>query len=371
MSFVWKVEDMALMNEKSNIYIGNEKIYKAENELTREEKIEFLDSMNDGLTSYILGLADKLKEDKANGVIKKGKYGQMSAISFAAWIKRNDTRNCVDIIYDRGSINFTPYRNINMLNTNISMFRGSTYTDYVDEAFHIKLKELEMQERQYFREHDEYEILKAKVSEYLDKYGTFGLNIWKTSRGLYFYKNDDANSLGRQITLDELKLFYSKYEEMDKLYAKITKELPRIDYDHEYMGLNENSKIPYDSQGNKLHIGDKCEFLLDVTTDYKYWGAENFKNRFPDNPIINGKDDSKYIFLEGIVKYDDADERYVFDIQGDYGDFYCPELYIDLSTISIVKNLDYNAVHEESGEENTTISGVVEDYLDKSEIDLD
>lgn len=27
--------------------------------------------MNDGLTSYILNLADKLKEDKANGVIKK------------------------------------------------------------------------------------------------------------------------------------------------------------------------------------------------------------------------------------------------------------------------------------------------------------
>ena len=31
--FEWKVEDMALMNEKSNIYIGNEKIYNAENKL--------------------------------------------------------------------------------------------------------------------------------------------------------------------------------------------------------------------------------------------------------------------------------------------------------------------------------------------------
>ena len=42
MDFEWKVEDMALMNEKGNIYICNEKIYKAENELTREEKIERL-----------------------------------------------------------------------------------------------------------------------------------------------------------------------------------------------------------------------------------------------------------------------------------------------------------------------------------------
>lgn len=234
MSFEWKVEDMALMNEKDNIYIRNEKIYKAENELTREEKIEFLDSMNDGLTSYILGLADKLKEDKANGVIKKDKYGQMNTISFTAWIKKNDTRNCIgNSTYNRGEIRFSPCRNINRLDTNVSMFRSSIYTDYVDEAFHLQLKELETQEKQYFRKHDEYEILKAKVSEYLDKYGTFGLNIWKTSRGLYFYKNDDANSLGRQITLDELKLLYSKYEEMDKLYAKITKELPHIDYDHE------------------------------------------------------------------------------------------------------------------------------------------
>lgn len=234
MSFEWKVEDMALMNEKGNIYICNEKIYKAENELTREEKINFLDSMNDGLTSYILNLADKLKEDKENGVIKKDIYGEMKAISYIAWINRNDTRNCIgNSTYNRGEIRFSPCRNINRLDTNISMFRSSTYSDYVDEAFHLQLKELETQEKQYFRKHDEYEILKAKVSEYLDKYGTFGLNIWKTSRGLYFYKNDDANSLGRQITLDELKLLYSKYEEMDKLYAKITKELPHIDYDHE------------------------------------------------------------------------------------------------------------------------------------------
>lgn len=273
MSFVWKVEDMALMNEKSNIYIGNEKIYNAENKLTRQEKIDFLDSMNDGLTSYILNLADKLKEDKENGVIKKDTYGEMKAISYIAWINRNDTRNCIgNSTYNRGEIRFSPCRNINRLDTNVSMFRSSTYSDYVNEAFHLQLKTLENQEKQYFREHDEYEILKTKVSKYSDKYGTFGLNIWKTGRGLYFYKNDDANSAERQITLDELKLLNNKYEEMDKLYAKITAELSYIDYDHEYK------------------------------TD---------------------------------------------------------------------KDLDYDTVHEESEEEDTTITEVVEDYLDKSEIDLD
>lgn len=122
MSFVWKVEDMALMNEKSNIYIGNEKIYNAENKLTRQEKIDFLDSMNDGLTSYILNLADKLKEDKENGVIKKDTYGEMKAISYIAWINRNDTRNCIgNSTYNRGEIRFSPCRNINRLDTNVKM----------------------------------------------------------------------------------------------------------------------------------------------------------------------------------------------------------------------------------------------------------
>ena len=51
--FEWYVQVMELMNEKSNIYINNEKIYNAENKLSREEKIEFLDKMNDDKISYM------------------------------------------------------------------------------------------------------------------------------------------------------------------------------------------------------------------------------------------------------------------------------------------------------------------------------
>lgn len=62
--FEWYVQVMELMNEKSNIYINNEKIYNAENKLSREEKIEFLDKMNDDKISYMLKLADKFQEGK-------------------------------------------------------------------------------------------------------------------------------------------------------------------------------------------------------------------------------------------------------------------------------------------------------------------
>lgn len=366
MSFVWKVEDMALMNEKSNIYIGNEKIYKAENKLTRQEKIDFLDSMNDGLTSYILNLADKLKEDKENGVIKKDTYGEMKAISYIAWINRNDTRNCIgNSTYNRGEIRFSPCRNINRLDTNVSMFRSSTYSDYVNEAFHLQLKTLENQEKQYFREHDEYEILKTKVSKYSDKYGTFGLNIWKTGRGLSFYKNDDANSAERQITLDELKLLNNKYEEMDKFYAKITAELLYIDYDHEYKSdkglLNRNDKIPDEVIDNfiskkiaiKIDNQEQANQLVDKLRERSIPLVPEFYDYDPNYPYFYIEDD----YLDANKSIDN-----LFKLRG---------IESCVSFSNIVKNLDYDAVHEESEEENTTITEVVENYLDKSEIDLD
>ena len=60
----WKVEEMKLMNEASNIYIGREKIYSFENTSTRKEKIEFVDSLYDNKLSYLLDLAKKYKEDE-------------------------------------------------------------------------------------------------------------------------------------------------------------------------------------------------------------------------------------------------------------------------------------------------------------------
>lgn len=244
MSFKWKVEDLALMNDGCNIYIANEKIYRAENELTRQEKIDFLDDVNDGITSYILNLADRYEKDRDS--LPKDNYGRVKTVSLKAWINRYDKANLVNNdAYNRGITVVPPYRYLNHLNENtVDICTSSTYSDYVDEAFHLQLKELEKQERRYFKEHDEYQILKAKVSEYSDKYGTFGLNVWKTGDGLFFYKNDDVYCPRRQLTLDELKLLNGKYEEIESFYAKITAALPYVDYDHEYKVFNKNSKLP-------------------------------------------------------------------------------------------------------------------------------
>lgn len=60
----WKVEEMKLMNETSNIYMGKEKIYDLENTSTRKKKIEFVDSLYDGKLSYLLNLEKNMKKMK-------------------------------------------------------------------------------------------------------------------------------------------------------------------------------------------------------------------------------------------------------------------------------------------------------------------
>lgn len=62
--FEWKVEDMVLLNQKGGVFLGKEKIYDCESKVSREDKIAFVDSLQDGKLSYILALAEKFNEER-------------------------------------------------------------------------------------------------------------------------------------------------------------------------------------------------------------------------------------------------------------------------------------------------------------------
>ena len=215
--FTWNVEDMALLNQKSNMFIGREKIYNCESELTREEKIAFVDSMQDEKLSYIISLTEKFNEDKDS--LPKDNWGYVKTVSLKAWLRRNDERNLFDKIYNHGSITFLrSKRYIWCMNV-----RGSwdTYSDYIDEIFHRQLIECERKEKKYFLEHDEYSILKEKFRN--RKYNTtFGVHIACWSNGRITVVNEDDKE--RDITIDELKELLAKDEELDKFVEKITAE---------------------------------------------------------------------------------------------------------------------------------------------------
>lgn len=223
--FEWKVEKMALMNNHADRYNGRYKttLYCCEDSVSREDKIAFVDSMQDGKLSYLLSLIEKFNEDKDNLPKKETMFGEpeVKATSLKAWIKRNDTKYPQKVIDD-----WFKYGKYNLLGCEryIQSNRKGDYDyyeDLVDEVFRRQLMKCEEEEQKYFHEHDEYSILKKKFEEKHNQYRTtFGTEIWTGSGGVQVGDSDKR----RKLTINELKEFISKYEQLDALVEKLTKE---------------------------------------------------------------------------------------------------------------------------------------------------
>lgn len=222
--FEWKVEDMALLNEENNIFIGKEKIYKCEQELSREDKIAFVDSLQNGKLSYILSLIEKF--DKEKDSLSKDKYGEIRTVSLKAWIRKNDTKSIIDNWYRYGDYEIVGV--IGDVEKGYSKGFYNIYNDFVDEVFHCQLKKCREKEYQYFLEHDEYSILKKKFIELKEAYNTtFGVNIVISSNNDVLIYGDFADfddDKCRDITIDELKYLIAKFRELNELVEKITNE---------------------------------------------------------------------------------------------------------------------------------------------------
>lgn len=219
--FEWKVEDMKLLNQKGGLFFGKEKIYDCEYEVSREDKISFVDGLQDGNLSYLLGLIEKFNDEKMS--MPKDSWGRVKTVSLKAWIKRNDTKNRWHIIDD--AYNYGKYRMLGCGRYITSNYKGAydTYEDLVDEMFHRQLIECEKKERKYFLEHDEYSILKRKFRE-KNHCTTFGVNIADCSNGKMYVYDADNDENRREITMEELKDLLSKYEQLDALVEKLTAE---------------------------------------------------------------------------------------------------------------------------------------------------
>ena len=219
--FEWKIEDMALLNDKNVISLSKEKIYHCEPKVSREDKIAFVDSMQDGKLSYLLSLIAKFNDEKES--LPKDNWGNIKTVSLKAWIKRNDKKYGRPIIDDW--YHYGKYRILGSERYITNDYKGTydTYNDLVDEAFHRQLKECERKEKEYFLEHDEYSILKKKFRE--RKYNTtFGVHIATCSDGKIYVIEDDEDHKEREITIEELKYLLARYEELDRLVEKITEE---------------------------------------------------------------------------------------------------------------------------------------------------
>lgn len=84
--FQWNIEDLMLLNEKSRAFIKYEKIYNCEHKLSREEKIEFVDKMQDGNLSYLLDILYRFNKEKVN--LKHDDKGSIRTATLKAWFKK-------------------------------------------------------------------------------------------------------------------------------------------------------------------------------------------------------------------------------------------------------------------------------------------
>lgn len=223
--FEWKVEKMALKKQKISVSLGRLKTYaySCENSVSREDKIAFVDSMQDGMLSYLLSLIEKFNTEKENMPKKERTFGEpeVKTTSLKAWIKRNDTKYSRPIIDDW--YNYGKYEILgcerNIQNSNKGTY--DYYDDLVDECFRRQLAACEAKEEVYFLEHDDYSILKKKFNEKQQQYGTtFGVDIVIGSCGVCV--GDFKNK--RDITIDELNELIAKYAQLDDLVEKLTAE---------------------------------------------------------------------------------------------------------------------------------------------------
>lgn len=215
--FEWKVEELALMNEKCKFFIGKHRQYSVENSLTREEKIAFIDSRENGMMSHIIQVSEAFEADRPN--LPKDAWGNVKTVSLKAWLIRNDERKIFNTGYYHGRIYFLGCeRFISDLNKKHTY---DMYDDFVDETFHRVLIQLEAEERQYFKEHDEYEILKTEIREKSRNFSTtFGVHLSFCSDGTISVCDNDSDK-SRHISLEEAKVLVGKYRELEKYLEEL------------------------------------------------------------------------------------------------------------------------------------------------------
>lgn len=223
--FTWNVEELKLRNEVGNNHLyDRDFIFKIENEISKEDKIEFINNMYDGKLDYILELFHKFTIDKKS--MPKDDWGKVKTVSLKAWIKRNDKKynnRIIDDWYNYGKITFVGCeRWIQHDDFESKATLYDTHNDYIDEIFHRILFNCLRKENDYFEQHDEYEVLKEKFRNKNGRYHTtFGLHIAVWSSGRICIVKEDVE---RDITIDELKWIICQYDKLDELVESITSE---------------------------------------------------------------------------------------------------------------------------------------------------
>ena len=190
---MYKVEDMKFLNmpikKESLLGInGKEHVYNVfeiENELSIEEKIAFIDAVENGVATYLLNIFDKWKKDCNE--LKKDACGNVKTVSKKAWIKRNDVRGIIDVDDCVGAYFLFGNRyyemSITLPHFRYKCFKFCKEEHIVNQWFHDLCNKLYTKESDYFKTIDPFSIKVEKIKEYVRLFGDMNNRIVKN---IYF-----------------------------------------------------------------------------------------------------------------------------------------------------------------------------------------
>ena len=218
---MYSKEDLKFLNMNSNLTIGKEKIFSIENTLSIEEKVAFIDELENGVATHLINIFTKWETEKDS--LSKDSHGSIKTVSKKAWIKRNDERKIIDVDYKIGKYYLlgNSFGGMSLICPYTEYNRKYLYTDdnVVKQWFHDLCEKLYRQEKEYFESINPFDIKLEKVNKYANKYHIYFDNekinniAWNNTG----YKNN--------VTEKELDIFIEGYEKLEKNIENVTNDV--------------------------------------------------------------------------------------------------------------------------------------------------
>lgn len=230
MEFTWKVEDQKLRKEVEAARAAgmmnflrwtSDYVFEIEKQLTREEKLAYMDKVGKGALSAALQLAEKFEKEK--DTIKRTSWGNLNQGSLKAWFRRN-TKGTPLKISEYCDLEVNGLYARRQATSLLKQSAYDTHADLIDEEFHRYLWIKESEEVRWYKAHDEYAILVNKLSgsRLMDM---LGIPYWHGTsgmgRGEYQPHDKSAN---KPFTLEELQFLDKACQELKDVIEEFGKK---------------------------------------------------------------------------------------------------------------------------------------------------
>lgn len=230
MEFTWKVEDQKLRKEVEAAKAAgmmtflrwtSDYVFEIEKQLTREEKLAYMDKVGNGALSAAIQLAEKFEKEK--DTIKKTSWGNLNQGSLKAWFKRN-TKGTPLRVSEYSDFEVNGLYSRRSATSLLKQNAYDTHADLIDEEFHRYLWIRENEEVRWFKQHDEYTILANKLAG-STLMGLLGISYWHGTSGMGrgTYKTNDK-SANKPFTLEELQFLDKACTELDDVIKDFAKK---------------------------------------------------------------------------------------------------------------------------------------------------